>query len=126
MQLWIDIRERRHIDNRSPARSRPNIRKDINPAEVLRPGQEHHRFAGYPGHKLVNRACRRQEDEQHADHDDDGNEIGRVQEQLNVLFDAGPPDLIQHQGQQDRNGKAQNQSEQAEFKRIHKYHFKVG
>ncbi len=118
VQGRIDARDRRQVNNRTPAYLLPNARGYVEKPEPFGLLQEQERLQTESGDDLVDQAVGGQEIDHHANDDDERNEMRQIRDRLHRPLEEPVSQLVQQQRQHDRSGKAEGDAVQAEQQRI--------
>ena len=104
MQFGADAGQRSNIYDGIPSHVLPDARPDVNVGEPLRTVQKEHALATQRNDHLIDDTRgRRHQQEQHTTHDDGRNEVGRISNGLNYLFESRSLDIVQQQCEDDWN-----------------------
>src|SRR5699024_6088447 len=115
----VDASEGRDVDDGVPAHVLPDVGEDIERAEVALGLHEGQGLQVEGLQQDVDDAVALVAEElEHADHDDDGEEVRNVGDVLQRLTEADVVDLVEDEGQQDRRGETDGQAAQVEGQRV--------
>jgi len=119
VELGLDRRQARHIDDRPVAHLTPDVGADQNRTEEFRTRHEIDRLATEFGDDVVHQAGGRGEQvNENTAHHNPAEEVGNVDEKLNEPLGLHALQLIDHQGDDERGGEVEDNVRQADNQRI--------
>ena len=107
VQRRVDAGQRGQVDDRRVPGGLPHVRPDVDVAEVVRVAEEVDRGYAEQADRVVDEPQpRRQHQDRHRDDHHGGDEVRRVGDQLGDLLEPAVADLVQRDGQHDRDREA--------------------